>query len=83
MNSGVWYVWILLLLAQGWVTRHIWFPRSQRLASTEQIFATPFYSGMLTEQSVMLNRRADQAQIVFRIDAKRRQKRNKGGWGLN
>ena len=77
MNSSIWYIWIALLLAQAWVTRHIWYPKSQRQASAEQLFATPMYSGLLTEQSVMLNRRADKAEIKYRLNAKRRQKRNK------
>ena len=51
---------------QVWITLHIWFPRSNRLASTDQIFGTPSYSGLLTELSFMLNRRSDSGRLKFR-----------------
>ena len=53
---------------QVWITLHIWFPRSNRLASTDQIFGTPSYSGLLTELSFMLNRRSDSGRLKFRYD---------------
>ena len=54
---------------QVWITLHIWFPRSNRLASTDQIFGTPSYSGLLTELSFMLNRRSDSGRLKFRYDS--------------
>ena len=38
---------------------HIWFPKSTRLASTEQIFGSPMYSSLMIDQSLVLNRRRD------------------------
>ena len=32
------WVWILMFLSQCWIARHIWRPKSLRLASTEQLF---------------------------------------------
>ena len=51
---------------QVWITLHIWFPRSNRLASTDQIFGTPSYSGLLTDISFMFNRRSDSGRLKFR-----------------
>ena len=42
-----------------WITRHIWKPKSPRLASTEQIFGTPYFDAIFIDQSLMLNRRKD------------------------
>ena len=42
-----------------WITRHIWNPKSPRLASTEQIFGTPYFDAIFIDQSLMLNRRKD------------------------
>ena len=53
------WLWLLWFLSQLWVTLHIWFPNTQRLASTEQIFGAPMYNSLLIDQSVVLNRRRD------------------------
>ena len=42
-----------------WISRHIWNPKSPRLASTEQIFGTPYFDAIFIDQSLMLNRRKD------------------------
>ena len=41
---GSW-IGILWFLSSIWITRHIWMPKSQRLASTEQMFGRPYFSG--------------------------------------
>jgi chitin synthase len=53
------WLWFLWFLSQLWITMHIWFPKSQRLASTEQIFGTPMYNSLFIDQSIVLNRRRD------------------------
>ena len=57
-NQQVWMV-IIWFLSFLWITGHIWFPRSTRLASSEQIFSLPWYEGLLIDQMLMLNRRKD------------------------
>ena len=48
---GLWW------LSQLWIGGHIWFGKGQRLAFTERLFILPGYCGVLTEQSLMMNRR--------------------------
>lgn len=57
-QEQVW-LWALWFISQIWITAHIWFPKSPRLASTEDIFGTPMYCSLLIDQSLILNRRAD------------------------
>ena len=57
-NEHAW-IWLLWLLSQTWVTLHIWSPQNERLASTEKLFVTPMYVGLLVDQSLGLNRRRD------------------------
>ena len=57
-QEQVW-LWALWFISQIWITAHIWFPTSPRLASTEDIFGTPMYCSLLIDQSLILNRRAD------------------------
>jgi chitin synthase len=59
-------MWIFLIwfLSYIWITLHIWYPKSPRLASTEQIFGTPWYEALFIDQSLMLNRRKDGDAIV-------------------
>lgn len=57
-NEQIW-LWILWFASQMWVTRHIWYPKSPRLASTERMFNTPYYNGFFIEQSITMNRRRD------------------------
>ena len=54
-----------------WICSHIWIPKSQRLASTEQMFGTPYYSGLLIEQDMACNRRSCNGRIKFRLDVNR------------
>eukprot|EP00095_Tigriopus_kingsejongensis_P011454 maker-scaffold271_size230452-snap-gene-0.8 protein:Tk11454 transcript:maker-scaffold271_size230452-snap-gene-0.8-mRNA-1 annotation:"isoform b" len=48
--------------------RHIWTPRSWKLASTEHMFGVPWYCGLLVDQSVMANRRSDVGKPRSRLD---------------
>ena len=43
-DFGSW-IGIIWFLSSVWITRHIWTPKSQRLASTEQMFGRPYFSG--------------------------------------
>ena len=57
-NQHAW-IWLIWLLSQTWVTLHIWSPQNERLASTEKLFVTPMYIGLLIDQSLCMNRRRD------------------------
>ena len=46
------FIGMIWFLSSAWVTRHIWFPKSQRMASTEQMFGRPYYSGTLSKEKV-------------------------------
>ena len=53
------WLWIIWFLSQLWITLHIWYPKSSRLASTEEIFGSPYFSSAFIDQSLVLNRRRD------------------------
>ncbi|KAJ6636552.1 Chitin synthase chs-2 [Pseudolycoriella hygida] len=53
------WAWLLWLLSQTWITLHIWTPKCERLATTEKLFVSPMYTGLLIDQSMALNRRRD------------------------
>ena len=74
------YNWLFLVwfLSYLWVCRHIWFPRSPRLGSTEQIFGTPYFDGIFLDQSLMLNRRKDGAKNITSQDIDDRQEEEEG-----
>ena len=44
-DFGNW-VGIIWFLSSIWIIRHIWIPKSQRMASIDQIFGRPLYSGI-------------------------------------
>ncbi|XP_062716312.1 chitin synthase chs-2-like [Aedes albopictus] len=68
INEFSW-LWLLWLLSQTWITRHLWMPKSDRNASTEKLFVTPMYNSLLVDQSVAMNRRReDQEDFVKKID---------------
>ncbi|KAK6181610.1 hypothetical protein SNE40_009432 [Patella caerulea] len=52
--------WYLSLL---WITRHIWFPRQERLAKYERMFINPLYCGIFTAENFMLNRRRHMRRV--------------------
>lgn len=58
------WLWIIWFSSQLWITMHIWFPKSPRLASTEQIFCTPMYSSIFIDQSLTMNRRKDGRKVL-------------------
>jgi chitin synthase len=49
------FIGIVWFLSSAWVTRHIWLPKSQRMASIEQMFGRPFYSGTLSKNLIFHN----------------------------
>jgi len=64
------WVWLLWLLSQTWITLHIWTPKCERLATTEKLFVTPMYNGLLIDQSLGLNRRRDdEADVKTEVSA--------------
>ena len=68
-QEQVW-LWTFWYLSQIWITFHIWFPKSPRLASTEQLFGTPMYCSLMIDQSLVLNRRADGVEDLSVEDLK-------------
>lgn len=64
------WAWLLWLLSQTWITLHIWTPKCERLATTEKLFVSPMYSGLLIDQSLALNRRRDdQADVKTEVSS--------------
>lgn len=62
------WIWLLWLLSQTWISLHIWTPKAERLATTEKLFVTPMYNGLLIDQSLALNRRRDdQADVKTEV----------------
>ncbi|KAF4529725.1 hypothetical protein B566_EDAN015354 [Ephemera danica] len=58
------WIWLAWLGSQVWISSHIWWPKCERLASTEKLFVSPMYCGLMVDQSLALNRRIDdQADI--------------------
>ena len=57
-NSNTWFAFIWFL-SYVWINSHIWFCESVKLASSEQIFGTPWYEGLFIDQSLVMNRRRD------------------------
>ncbi len=51
------FMWILSLASQIWISIHIWFSTSERLASTEKLFIIPMYSSVIIDQSLAMNKR--------------------------
>merc|ERR1711892_234093 len=62
-ESDIW-LFLIWFISYIWISIHVWYPKSPRLASTEQIFGTPFYDGIFIDQSLMLNRRNDGLQVL-------------------
>ncbi|VDI68956.1 chitin synthase, partial [Mytilus galloprovincialis] len=50
---------ILLFLSILLITRHIWKTNGRKNGETARIFVSPFYCGIFTELSLLLNRRRD------------------------
>jgi hypothetical protein len=58
---GLWW------LSQLWIGGHVWFGKGQRLAFTDRLFVLPGYCGVLTEQSLMMNRRRYEKPLSYGI----------------
>lgn len=56
--------WLLWLLSQTWITIHIWIPKCERLATTEKLFINPMYSSAFIDQSMAMNRRRDDEEVI-------------------
>ncbi|XP_054158315.1 chitin synthase chs-2-like [Oppia nitens] len=50
-------IWLLSLSSQLWIAIHIWYPTSERLATTDKLFIIPMYSSVVIDQSLAMNRR--------------------------
>ena len=59
-------VWIALMWFASyiWINIHIWYPKSPRLGTSEQVFGTPWYEGLFVDLSLMMNKRRDGVQTV-------------------
>lgn len=57
-------MWLLWLLSQTWITLHVWIPKCERLAATEKLFVNPMYSSALIDQSMAMNRRRDDEEMI-------------------
>ncbi|KAF7489320.1 Chitin synthase 8 [Sarcoptes scabiei] len=58
------FLWVAWLLSQIWVSVHIWNPKCERLATTEKIFILPMYTSVLIDQSLAMNRRRDDEEVI-------------------
>ncbi|CAH0404859.1 unnamed protein product [Chilo suppressalis] len=59
------WVWILWLVSQAWICFHTWKPACDRLTSTDKLFAKPWYSGPLIDQSMLMNRTQDDVKEIL------------------
>lgn len=66
MIKEVVWIWLLWLFSQTWVTKHLWNPKSDKNASTEMLFVSPMYNGLLIDQSLAMNRRRDDCEDFVR-----------------
>jgi chitin synthase len=64
------WLWLLWMFSQAWVTSHLWNPKSDKNASTEMLFVTPMYNGLLIDQSLTLNRRREESVGFVKIQEK-------------
>uniref|UniRef100_A0A1I8BD69 chitin synthase n=1 Tax=Meloidogyne hapla TaxID=6305 RepID=A0A1I8BD69_MELHA len=60
-------LWIGWWLSQSWVTIHLWMPKQERLAKSEDLFFLGYFDGPFPEQSIALDRRRDD-KIRIRSD---------------
>ncbi|KAH9413306.1 Chitin synthase 2 [Dermatophagoides pteronyssinus] len=58
------FLWVAWLLSQIWISVHIWNPKCERLATTEKIFVLPMYNSVLIDQSLAMNRRRDDEEVI-------------------
>lgn len=75
-SDGVFYnvpslIWVLMSLSQLWITFHVFTPKCERLATTEKLFVIPMYDGVIIDQSMIINRRRDDKELIKSEDIKR------------
>ena len=68
MTSLHGWMWVIWVLSQFWISSHIWMPKSRRLASTEHMFGTPYFCGLMVQGSMTFNRRSDKGKLKYRLD---------------
>lgn len=61
LSHWQYWIWMFGMVSQAWTTIHIWTPHCERLASADRIFAVSSYDSLIIDQSLMLNRRKDDA----------------------
>ncbi|XP_014768206.1 chitin synthase chs-1 [Octopus bimaculoides] len=54
---------ILLFIAYVITTRHVWYPKIERLAKDRKLFFKLSYCGILLDQDLLLNRRHDKGEV--------------------
>ncbi|XP_011253680.2 chitin synthase chs-2 [Camponotus floridanus] len=54
-----WYTWcwLIWLMSQIWITRHLWTTENERLALAERIFSTITYDSLMIDQCLALNKK--------------------------
>ena len=70
-------LWILALFSQLWITCHIWEPKSERMAKTENLFSKPEFNCVFIDQSLILNRRIDSEKIQIRKMSREERERSR------
>ncbi|XP_072762919.1 chitin synthase chs-2 [Anoplolepis gracilipes] len=60
-----WYVWcwLMWLMSQIWITRHLWTTENERLALAERIFSTLTYDSLMIDQCLALNRKTQNEYV--------------------
>lgn len=53
------WVWLFWLASQAWIVAHVWWPHCERLASSDKLFAKPWYNGAMVDTALLLNRTRD------------------------
>lgn len=62
------WVWLLWMLSQAWLTKHVWSPQCDRNSATERLFVAPMYASLLVDQCVTMNRlREDRREGVMAV----------------
>ncbi|XP_029674249.1 chitin synthase chs-2-like isoform X2 [Formica exsecta] len=77
---STWYVWcwLIWLMSQIWITRHLWTTENERLALAERIFSTITYDSLMIDQCLALNRKTQNEN-----DDKNDEEKNKNAEILN
>ncbi|CAG9860406.1 unnamed protein product [Phyllotreta striolata] len=61
-------IWVLWLLSQTWITKHIWANEHDKLMATENLFFKPMFDAFLIDQSIAMNRRRHQVSLRKLVD---------------